>query len=313
MYYFISEGDCPYYHQAMEEVLFQRQTEAEIYLLWINKPAIVFGSYQNPYREINFPFAWEKDIPIIRRITGGGTVYHDFGNINYSIIKKENPEKMDYVRVMAPIIRALNELGYPVDHRNSCDIYLGDKKISGNAQKMSKGRLLHHGTLLFDADLTELKQSTSKKQDQIQSKGIASRPAHVGNLKDYRQGPYGTTRDFMEALAMVWIPQQAEKLELTEEEKLEVDRLVREKYKDDTWTYGKAPEHAYQADFTWKNKAVKLSYQAKQGSILGGQIYLDEKLAEEASRALTGLRLNKEHLDKYCSTYFDSSILYEFI
>lgn len=312
MLYYISNSHDPYHHQALEEVLFHRPTSDDIYLLWINDPAIVFGSYQNPFKEINFDFAWENNVPIIRRISGGGTVYHDHGNINYSVIKNENPEKMDYKVVMGPMVKALQSLGYPVDHRNSCDIYLGDWKISGNAQKMSKGRLLHHGTLLYDSDLDQLKQSGSKKQDQIESKGIPSRPAHVGNLRgDY--GGWPTARAFMEALAQAWIPAEAELLALTAEEEAEVDRLTREKYRDAVWTYGKAPAHTYHSCFSWNGADVEVDYSAKNGQIVEGQICKDGKILEEASLALTGMALNKAALTDYCSSYFDASLLYEFI
>ena len=128
-----------------------------MFLLWKNTPAVVVGSYQNICREVHVEALRQRGIPVVRRISGGGTVYHDLGNVNYTYIVRANGT-VDYDAVLSPVIAALNAIGVPARKNQTCDIAIGDLKISGSAQRMIKGRLLHHGTLLFSTDLGVLDQ-----------------------------------------------------------------------------------------------------------------------------------------------------------
>lgn len=138
----------PFYNQAFEEYVYQTYLDDDIFLLWQNAPAVVVGSYQNICREVHVEALRQRGIPVVRRISGGGTVYHDLGNVNYTYIVRASGT-VDYDAVLSPVIAALNEIGVPARKNRTCDIAIGDLKISGSAQRMTKGRLLHHGTLLF--------------------------------------------------------------------------------------------------------------------------------------------------------------------
>lgn len=144
----LNSSHDPFYNQAFEEYVFEHFREGEIFLLWQNDPAVIVGSYQNICREVHVERLRQLGIPVIRRITGGGTVYHDLGNLNYTYIS-DGGAAIDYDQCLGPILAALNDIGVPARKNRTCDIAIGGGKISGSAQRMTKGRLLHHGTLLF--------------------------------------------------------------------------------------------------------------------------------------------------------------------
>ena len=145
----------PFFNQAFEDYVFRTFREDEVLLLWRNRPAVVVGCYQNICREVHVRALLEQNVPVVRRMSGGGTVYHDLGNLNYTLITGQSGA-LDYDRCLAPVLRALNALGVPAQKSRTCDMTVDGKKISGSAQKIANGRVLHHGTLLFDADLTRL-------------------------------------------------------------------------------------------------------------------------------------------------------------
>ena len=166
----------PFFNQAFEDYVFRTFREDEVLLLWRNRPAVVVGCYQNICREVHVRALLEQNIPVVRRMSGGGTVYHDLGNLNYTLITGQSGA-LDYDRCLAPVLRALNALGVPAQKSRTCDMTVDGKKISGSAQKIANGRVLHHGTLLFDADLTRLDEiTTGRKNNAFCSKG-RSRPS----------------------------------------------------------------------------------------------------------------------------------------
>ena len=159
----------PFYNQAFEEFVFENFRDQDIFLLWQNSPAVIVGSYQNICREVHVESLRRLGIPVVRRCTGGGTVYHDLGNVNYTYITQADGG-VSYDGVLLPVIRALNDIGVPARKNRTCDIAIGDLKISGSAQRMTKGRLLHHGTLLFSSDLEVLDRITSNLQEKTLQK-----------------------------------------------------------------------------------------------------------------------------------------------
>ena len=168
---FQTNSNDPFYNQAFEEFVFQTFREDDVFFLWQNRPAVVVGSFQNICREVHAAMLWEQGIPVIRRMSGGGTVYHDLGNVNYTYITRQEG-LVDYDRSLLPVIRALNAIGVPAEKRGVCDITIGEKKISGSAQRAAGGRLLHHGTLLFESDLEVLEQMLSAGQNTVKFQKI---------------------------------------------------------------------------------------------------------------------------------------------
>ena len=220
----LNSSHDPFYNQAFEEYVFEHFREGEIFLLWQNDPAVIVGSYQNICREVHVERLRQLGIPVIRRITGGGTVYHDLGNLNYTYIS-DGGAAIDYDQCLGPILAALNDIGVPARKNRTCDIAIGGGKISGSAQRMTKGRLLHHGTLLFSSDLGVLDRiTTHRKNDCFQSKGTQSAICPVTNIREHLARPM-TIEEFRERLLDRMVPPGSPRLTLTPEQEAEVFRL----------------------------------------------------------------------------------------
>lgn len=172
----------PYYNLAVEEYLFRHATE-EVFMLWQNAPCVVIGKNQNAYAEINMDVARRDGIAVVRRITGGGAVYHDGGNLNYTFIAVNGNTSLDFARFCAPIIDALCEVGLTAALSGRNDLTVDGKKISGNAQHSANGKTLHHGTLLFDSDLEKLSSVLHVDEEKLRTKSIRSVRSRVINLK----------------------------------------------------------------------------------------------------------------------------------
>ena len=174
----------PYYNLAVEEYLLNN-SEEDIFMLWQNAPTVVIGKNQNAYAEVNLEYAREKEIKISRRITGGGAVYHDLGNINYTFITSEKKARaLDYEYFTRPIIDALKFLGLDCKLSGRNDLECDGRKFSGNAQFCSNGRILHHGTLLFNTDVSEMSAVLKVDKEKLEYKAVKSHKGRVINLID---------------------------------------------------------------------------------------------------------------------------------
>ena len=221
----------PFYNQAFEEYVFQTFREDDVFLLWQNSPAVIVGSFQNICREVHVETLRRLGIPVVRRMSGGGTVYHDLGNVNYTYISRQDG-MVDYDRCLQPVINALNDIGVPARKNRTCDIAIGEEKISGSAQRSAGGRVLHHGTLLFQSDLTVLDHiTTHHKNDCFQSKGTASAICTVTNIVDHLAVPM-TLEEFKQRLLDRMVPPGCPRLTLTAEQAAFCQQLIEEIWKE---------------------------------------------------------------------------------
>ena len=172
----------PYYNLAVEEYL-MRHTIDDVFMLWQNAPSVIVGKNQNVYAEVNVSYAQQHDIRLARRITGGGAVYHDLGNINYTFITSSDRAKtLDFAYFTRPVIDALAELGLSCSLSGRNDLECDGRKISGNAQFSADGRILHHGTLLFDVCMEELSSALRVDKEKLAYKAVRSHKGRVANL-----------------------------------------------------------------------------------------------------------------------------------
>ena len=186
MQYIEIDSNDVFLNLATEEYVFHNFTDDSYLLFYTNDDSIVLGKYQNVYQEINVPAAETADIKVARRITGGGAVFHDSGNLNYSFIaKNEKANPLCYDDFLFPVINALNFMGIDAHKRNTCDIAIGDLKISGSAQSVHGERVLHHGTLLFDSDLSVVAGALNPDPTKFQSKSVKSVRSRVGNIRSF--------------------------------------------------------------------------------------------------------------------------------
>lgn len=181
----ILKSKNPYLNLAIEEYLFSYSSD-DVFMLWQNEPTVVIGKNQNAFAEINVDYVKDNNIHVARRITGGGAVFHDLGNVNYTFIaNRKGREGIDFEYFCAPIIEALAEMGIKSSLSGRNDILIGDKKISGNAQHSKGERVLHHGTILFDSNLDLLDSALKVDEEKIIAKAIKSTRSRVTNIKEH--------------------------------------------------------------------------------------------------------------------------------
>lgn len=248
MIYIKNDSTDPFYNQAFEEYIFEHcNPEEDILLLWVNEPSLICGRYQNVFQEINMPLAGKMNIPVVRRNTGGGTVYHDKGNLNYTIIRKrEEGASLDYDSFLTPVIAALNSIGVPAHKRNTCDIAINNQKISGSAQAVKKDRVLHHGTLLFDADLHSLGKLLTPPAGKMICKAINSVPSPVTNIKQHLQDTgYNSITEFAESLKRALMGENGCETAIDANAEQQVFSLKEEKYNKWQWNIGKGPKFEF--------------------------------------------------------------------
>jgi lipoate---protein ligase len=236
----------PYFNIAAEEYVL-KSFQDDIIMLWQNKPAIIVGKHQNALAEINLNWAKENNIPVIRRISGGGTVYHDQGNLNFTFIKNIAEENLvDFRRFTLPIVEILGTLGLDARFEGRNDIRINGLKISGNAEHVFKKRVLHHGTLLFSSSLNSLSQALKVSSASYTDKSVKSVRSRVTNIA----GHLDRKMDVPEFKSL--IQQQLTKkypdvktVSLTDKDHDLINRLVQEKYKTWEWNFGYSPKYLF--------------------------------------------------------------------
>jgi len=230
---------------ALEEFCFRNLDPASKYLLfYINRPSIIIGRHQNPFQEFNLDLARRNDIHPVRRISGGGAVYHDPGNLNFSFITDFTEEKLDYFKtLLKPLLNTLQHLGVPAELTDNNNILVKGKKISGNSQHTNMRRMLSHGTLLFDAKLKFLQRVLDSNLMITQSRAVSSIKSKVTNISDHLRQPLEMVA--FRAQMVDGISDAFGKLgeyRLTDEEWEAVQLLAKNKYKSWDWTFGRSPE-----------------------------------------------------------------------
>ena len=229
----------PTFNLALEEYVFEKMPrDKEYFLTWRNDNAIIIGRHQNTAAEINEEFVKEKNIKVVRRLSGGGAVYHDLGNLNFTFIVDAQPgQKVDLRKFCQPIADTLCSLGAnaTVDGRN--DILIDGMKVSGNAQYVRQGRVMHHGTILFDSDMSVLGQALIPDPIKAQAKGVKSVRSRVTNVRPCLNEDM-TLEEFRSALANSLMTDGFERYELTDEDIAEIERMRRNRYATRQWNYG---------------------------------------------------------------------------
>jgi lipoate-protein ligase A len=238
-------------------------------LFYINEPSVIIGRHQNILEEINYDYTQKKGIHVVRRISGGGAVYHDYGNLNFSFIKKYgNHSLLDVKKIISPIINALNRLRIPAQVNGRNDIFIEGKKISGNAQFSNTKGIIIHGTLLFDSELTIEDKVLNVKRDNIESKGLKSIRSPVTNISNYLDKPI-EIQTFKNFLLNTFNEDYRglKKYQLSGKDWDNVHALSEKKYNSWQWNFGKSP------DFTvWKSnrfdiKRMDTRIDIKKGTI----------------------------------------------
>lgn len=279
MKYITNLSNNPHYNLAFEEYCFKNLPREEDYvILWINGPSIIIGKNQNTIEEINQKYVDENNIKIARRVTGGGAVYHDLGNLNFSLISnQEGDEKIDFKQINVPILKSLEKLGVNAEFTGRNDLTVDGKKMSGIAQSVHKKRILNHGTILFDTDLTVLSDALKVKADKIESKGVKSVKSRVTNIKPYLEEDVDllTFKDILLKNIFEYENKALEELILTDEQKAEVGKLYEERYSKWEWNYGESPDFTYKNYKRYPFGSLDVRILVKNGIIKNSKIFGD--------------------------------------
>ena len=268
MRYFVNKNRTAPFNIAMDEwLLTHLKPEAPVFTLWQNNNAVIVGKHQNTYEEVNEAVVKEKDIEVIRRVTGGGAVYHDLGNLNFTfIIPVARPEDVDWKVFVQPVVDALHKLGIPVEITGRNDLILDGKKISGNAQRYQDGYLMHHGTLMFDVDVETMVRVLNVSDEKFISKAVKSVRSRVGSIKQYALDL--TLEDFQAALTDELSRNgQDQPIQLTETQLNEIKTLEKEKFSTWEWNYGESPAFNYHAHEKFAGGILDIKADIVQGII----------------------------------------------
>lgn len=307
MRYLINKSTNPYFNLALDEYAMRHiDVDEDFFFLWRNEPAVIIGKNQNTVEEINQKFIDEKGIKVARRVSGGGAVYHDLGNLNFTfVIGVDDPGKVNYKKYVQPIIDALAEMGIEAEASGRNDILIDGLKISGNAQRMANGKLMHHGTLLFDVDIEDLVQALNVDPDKITSKGVKSVRSRVTNIKEHL--PEGTTIfDFWDALQYYLSDKgRSEEIVLSDEEIAKIEYEAYNRFGTWDWIYGESPEFNLKNNKRFPGGNVEVLIDAEEGKIknvrfMGDYLGLEDVAHVEAR--LAGARFKREDVDAILST-----------
>jgi lipoate-protein ligase A len=265
---------------ATEEYLV-KTVEEPCFMLWQNEPSVIIGKHQNPLREINLHFLEKHQIPMLRRISGGGTVFHDLGNVNYSFIDLGKADSLvNFARYSAPILKYLNSLGVDAQLVGKSDLMIGGKKFSGNASHVYRNKVLHHGTLLFNSNLDFLSQSLLNSGKNIADKAVNSNRSTVTNISDHLHLPMNVG-DFIQSLTG-FIRNEFPKCtdyQLTTSQLDEIEMLAETKYKTWEWNFGYSPNYEISSTLEYNSKTIEIKTTVVKGRIQ--QIYSSNDLSTE--------------------------------
>lgn len=268
----------PTYNLALEEVLFHTVTPDHPgwFLLWRNSPSIIIGRHQNTVEEINEAYIRDTKLPVVRRSTGGGAVYHDEGNLNFSFLQSiERNQSVSFAQFLNPILLALTDLGLDAEFSSRNDITVQGRKVSGSAQRRSGTHILHHGTMMINLDMSILGQALTGNPDKYESKGVSSHRARVVNLCELLPADW-TQEESMQHVVSALKARCADGVgEITPETEAAVQRLAQEKYRSWEWNYGKSPSFTERRRKRFPWGALECRLNVKDGIIQQCRMYGD--------------------------------------
>lgn len=279
-----NENNDPRINLAIETYLLkEKPLDEPILLFYINEPSIIIGRNQNTIEEINKEYVDDNGIHVVRRLSGGGAVYHDYGNLNFSFIMPDDGNSFrDFAKVTQPIIQALHELGVSgAELKGRNDLVINDMKFSGNAMYATAGRMFAHGTLMFDSDIDEVVNALKVRKDKIESKGIKSVRSRVTNIKPFLPADKQsmTTEEFREDILLkifgVDSVDQVKTYELTDEDWEKINKISDKYYRNWDWNYGKSPAFNLERRHRFSIGSIEAQMNVEDGEIKEIKIFGD--------------------------------------
>ena len=286
----------PHFNMAFDEFcLEQLKADEPVFYLWQNRPSVIIGLNQSAYAEVNLPYLREKGIVLARRVTGGGAVYHDLQNLNYTITGRIRDLETDYPAYVDTMARALRQLGVPAEVSGRNDILVEGRKCSGYAKRVSKDRLMIHGTLMYDVDIDTLTRVLDTPGSKLSAAGVSSVRSRVANLKAYLP-QFDGIHAFQAALQAILAGNDGE-IVLCETQIAQIEADADKKYRTWEWIYGHSPVAAFQVRRKFACGNVEAAFSLKAGCIDGLRFsgdFLGNLPPDRIADALQGCRYTRE-------------------
>lgn len=308
MYYVESSETNPYFNLAAEEYCFQNLDE-DVFMLWQNDNTIVVGKYQNTAQEISNLFVNENEIKVVRRLSGGGAVYHDLGNLNFTFIQNKKGNEFTFEYFTQHIINILSKLSVKAKFNSRNDLVIGSRKFSGNSQYIKKDKILHHGTLLFDSNLETLVHALNVSNKKIESKAIRSVHQRVTNIRPHLKEEM-EMKDFKDIIRQYFVDLYDMKNYVFDHNEMEaIKKLAAEKYAVWEWNYGESPTSQIRKEGKCDSGQVEIYLQIEQGMLkdisMFGDFFALEGFEKSLDRMI-GKKYSKEELGKYITELADN-------
>ena len=314
MRYLKNPSTNPYYNMAFDEYCLESlPIDEPVFFLWQNKPAVIVGYNQEVNTEVNLEYLKEKGIDLVRRVTGGGAVYHDLENLNYTIVGRSEDLERDYPEYAALMMKALQALGVPATLSGRNDILVDGKKVSGFAKRVCKNRLMVHGTLMYNVDVDVLTHVLNPSTTKLQSKGIASVRSRVTNLCNYLP-ELSDIQAFKNRLEEILSNNYSDaEYKLSETDLAHIQQLTDEKFATWEWNYGRSPKATLVHSARLACGTVEIHLTLAENRIAScrfGGDFLGNLPASDVEKALTGIPYEINEIRKCLSKleisrYFD--------
>ena len=314
MRYLKNPSTNPYYNMAFDEYCLESlPIDEPVFFLWQNKPAVIVGYNQEVNTEVNLDYLKEKGIDLVRRVTGGGAVYHDLENLNYTIVGRSEDLERDYPEYAALMMKALQALGVPATLSGRNDILVDGKKVSGFAKRVCKNRLMVHGTLMYNVDVNVLTHVLNPSTTKLHSKGIASVRSRVTNLCNYLP-ELSDIQAFKNRLEEILSNNYSDaEYKLSEADLANIQQLTDEKFATWEWNYGRSPKATLVHSARLACGTVEIHLTLAENRIAScrfGGDFLGNLPASDVEKALTGIPYEINEIRKCLSKleisrYFD--------
>ncbi len=291
----------PWFNLAAEEFLLKNRTE-DLVMVWQNAPSVVVGKHQNVMAEVDIDFVRKQQIPVIRRLSGGGTVFHDTGNMNLTVIstKKKGDNLIDFRKFSEPVLEFLQQhFGLKAVFEGKNNLTLNGKKFSGNAAHVFKNRVLHHGTLLYQTDLDRLEKIIRMDNTHLTDRSVKSIRATVGNISEHLKNPPPLSLFLQQFISFLKDYYSiVDETILTKTEQQAIARLAEEKYKSWKWNFGYSPPYTIQKQHKTEYGTFEVSLQVTEGRIASVDLLFEGKKLEKTEQKLLGQKHDKEALSR---------------
>ena len=295
----------PYFNLAAEEY-FLKNFQEDFFMLWRSRPSVVVGKHQNALAEINHEFVQTHKIPVARRLSGGGTVFHDPGNVNFTFIRKvANISEVNFKVFTVPVVEALGKLGIEAYTTGRNDLLIDGKKISGNAEHVHRNRVLHHGTLLFDSRLEALKGALKVDLSRFEDKAVQSNRSEVTNIVDYLTNPISVEEftDFLfSEISQNYTEFQV--YELTPEDVAAIQKLSIEKYQTWDWIFGYSPRYRFTNKLETEKGEIQISLVVEKGIVVEVDVsgLIHPELGQKIEKVLLGCRHDLHEIETHINS-----------